>query len=260
MSVLTNFADRLAAPGTLFTAWVGTPEPVVAATLAREAFNAVTLDMQHGAVDFLAAVRAIPAVVTAGKPAIVRIPVGEFATASRLLDAGASAIIAPMINSAADARAFAAHVKFPPLGERSWGPHAALALSGLEPPRYFAEANRFSLAIAMIETRAALAVVDDILDVAGIDGVFVGPSDLSIALSDGAALDPNGAGVDEAVDHVLARARARGKLMCIYAGNAERAASYAAKGIDLVALGSDMTLLKLGAQQALATARGKAGA
>ncbi|MDJ1159579.1 aldolase/citrate lyase family protein [Chelatococcus sp. SYSU_G07232] len=258
MSDVINLPARLAAPGTAFTAWIGIPDPIVAATLARESFDAVTLDMQHSAMDFQGVVRAIPAVAAAGKPAIARIPVGEFQTASRLLDAGAAAIIAPMINSVADARAFASFMKFPPIGERSWGPHGALAISGLAPQAYFAEANARSLAIAMIETRAALAVVDDILAVSGIDGVFVGPSDLSIALSDGAALDPGSKGVDEAIDHVLARARARGKFICVYANDPGHAAHLARKGVDLVAAASDAALLRLAAKQALATARGEA--
>ena len=90
---------RLTTGAPAFTAWCGLPEPMVAGLLAREGFDAVTLDMQHGFIDFGVAMRAIPLIVAAGKPAIVRIPVGEFATASRLLDAGATGIIAPMINT-----------------------------------------------------------------------------------------------------------------------------------------------------------------
>ena len=85
-----------------------------------------------------------------------------------------------MINSVEDARLFVSFTKFPPLGERSWGPARALALTGLSPQDYFKQANDFSLIVAMIETREAIAAVDDILAVPGIDGVFVGPSDLSI--------------------------------------------------------------------------------
>ena len=127
----------------------------------------------------------ISSVALAGKPTIVRVPVGEFALASRLLDAGASGILAPMINSGEDARRLVEFVKFPPLGQRSWGPRAALTLSGLDGPAYLKAANAMTQAIAMIETRAALDALDEILGVEGVDGVFVGPSDLSIALSGG---------------------------------------------------------------------------
>src|SRR5688500_11881877 len=125
MSSVSSLPDRLRDGSPAFSAWCGMPEPSIAGVLAREAFDAVALDMQHGAIDFAATVRAIPLVAAAGKPAIVRIPVGDFPTASRLLDAGASAIIAPMVNTVDDARRFGAFMKYPPLGERSWGPHAA---------------------------------------------------------------------------------------------------------------------------------------
>ena len=170
----------------------------MAEALAREGFDTVILDLQHGALDFVGASRAILAVAIAGRPAIVRPPVGDFASASRLLDAGAAGVIAPMINSRADAERFASFAKFPPLGERSWGPGAALPLSGLDSHRYLASANGLVQAIAMIETREALEALDDILDVAGIDGVFIGPADLSIALSNGARWEPRGPAVIEA--------------------------------------------------------------
>src|SRR5438876_11686527 len=98
-TVVGKLAAHLAASAQLLCAWVGMNEPAVAELLAREAYDAIALDMQHGAVDFAGASRAILSVALAGKPTIVRIPVGEFALASRLLDAGASGIIAPMINS-----------------------------------------------------------------------------------------------------------------------------------------------------------------
>ncbi|ALA19684.1 MULTISPECIES: HpcH/HpaI aldolase/citrate lyase family protein [Chelatococcus] len=252
MSIHGDFASRLAAGEPLFSAWVGSREPAVAAVLAREAFDLVTLDMQHGAVDIDAAIRGIQLVAGAGKPAVVRIPVGDFQATSRMLDAGAAAVIAPMVNSAADARAFAAFAKFPPLGERSWGPHAALALSGLAPKDYLARANGLTGAVAMIETRAALDALDDILAVEGIDAVFIGPSDLSIALSGGRELEPESAAVDEAIDHVLARAKAAGKAVWAYAGSPERAAAFARKGIVVSAIGSDTVFLRQGAQAALA--------
>src|SRR6202012_2356560 len=139
--------------GGVFSAWVGTNDAQVAENLAREDFDAITLDMQHGSYDFVGAARAILSVALAGKPAVVRIGVGDFATASRVVDAGAAGVIAPMINSAEDARLFAEHMKFPPLGRRSWGPRACGPLSGFAGPSYLHEANAITLAIAMIETR-----------------------------------------------------------------------------------------------------------
>jgi 4-hydroxy-2-oxoheptanedioate aldolase len=255
MSRILPFSERLRSGSAAVSAWCGIAEPAVSAILAREGFDAVALDMQHGAFDVASAIRAIPLIAAADKPALVRIPVGDFATGSRLLDAGASAVIAPMINTAEDARRFGAFMKYPPLGERSWGPQAALAFSGLTPEAYFEQANGLSVSFAMVETREALGIVDDILAAPGVDGIFIGPSDLSIALSGGARNDPASPEVAQALDHTLGRAKAAGKLAAVYAMSGERAAEFARMGFHLIALGSDIGLLRSGAQAALAAAR-----
>lgn len=256
---LMSLPEILARGRAAFMAWIGMPEPLIADLFAREGYDLVALDRQHGAIDDMAMVRGVQAVVGCGVPAVVRIPVGEFATASRALDAGASAVIAPMVNTLDDARRFAAAMKLPPLGERSWGPYRALAYAGLTPAQYLVEANGFSLAIAMIETREALAIVDEILATPGIDGVFVGPSDLSIALSNGAAFDPASPAVDAALAHVLRQARAAGKSAWVYAVSPERAHQMAQTGYDVVAVSGDGPLIKDAARRALAIARGRPG-
>jgi 4-hydroxy-2-oxoheptanedioate aldolase len=255
MSSLAALSQRFLSGSPVLSAWCGIPEPAIAGLLAGEAFDAVTLDMQHSAMDLAAATRALPLVAAAGKPTLVRIPVGEFATASRLLDAGASAVIAPMINTVEDARRFASFMKYPPVGERSWGPHAALTLSRLQPGDYFAQANGLSMGFAMIETREALRLVDDILATPGLDGIFLGPSDLSIALSNGAGVNAFTREVDEALDHALARARAAGKRIGVYAITGERASRFLKQGFDLVAVSSDIMIVRSGAQALLEAAR-----
>lgn len=255
MSSIPSLPGRFRQGTPALTAWCGIPEPAVAGVLAREAYDAVTLDMQHGLYDFDAVARAIPLIAVAGKPAIARIPVGEFQTASKLLDAGASGIIAPMINSVEDARRFAAFTKYPPVGERSWGPAAALMLTGLEPAAYLKQANDVSLTFAMIETREALAAIDDILAVPGIDAIFLGPSDLSITLSRGETLAVASPEVETALVHAQARAKAAGKMAAIYAATGERAAEFVKRGFSLIAVGGDTACLRLGAQAALGAAR-----
>ena len=257
-AVIGKLSKRLEADGPLFSAWVGMNDAAVAEALAREPFDAVILDMQHGALDFAGASQAILAVALADRPAIVRVPVGDFAEASRLLDAGAAGIIAPMVNSRADAERFASFVKYPPLGERSWGPRAALPLSGQDTQGYLAAANGLVQAIAMIETREALDALDDILAVDGIDGVFIGPADLSIALSNGAKWDPRGPEVLEAAADVVARAGAHGKYAGMFCYDGADAAAMAALGLRLCSVGSDGAFLRAAAQAELARARGEA--
>src|SRR6202035_788652 len=117
-------------------------------------------------------------------------------------------ILAPMIDTGEDARRLVESVKFPPLGPRSWGPRAALPLSRLDASAYLKAANGMTQAIAMIETRAALDALDDILSVEGLDGVYVGPSDLSIPLANGASVEPRGVAVMSEARRVGERGKA----------------------------------------------------
>ncbi len=238
------------------SAWIGTPAPAVVEALLQGGFDSVVLDMQHGQYDETSAAAGVAAAALVGKPAIVRIPVEAFPSASRLLDAGAAAIIAPMINTAEDARRFAAYCKYPPAGDRSWGPGRATTFTGLSGQDYLAAANGLQLCIAMIETGAALDALDDILAVPGIDGVFVGPSDLSIALSAGAALDPFAASVDAALDRVAAGAAAAGKIAGLFCFSGAQARAMVGRGFGLVTIATDLMLLRQAAAMETAAARG----
>jgi 4-hydroxy-2-oxoheptanedioate aldolase len=253
--VFASLSQRIGGGSGLLTGWVGIPDPLVAGLIAREDVDAVTLDMQHGAIDLASAIATIPHVIVADKPVIVRIPVGEFATASRLLDAGASGIIAPMVNSVEDARALVQFTKFPPVGQRSWGPALALSLSGLSPSDYLAQANGLTKTLAMIETREAMAALDDILAVDGIDGVLVGPSDLSIALSNGSHVDAGHADVWTALRHTVARCRHHGRIAAVFAASGERAHESRKMGFDLVALATDAMQLRAGVKAMAEVAR-----
>src|SRR5262245_2267268 len=145
--------------------------PVVAAAIAREGLSAVVLDAQHGLWYVSALSTGAGAVNHAGAAPAVRVPLRDFAMVSRALDFGAEAIIAPMINSAEDARQLAAAAKYPPLGERSWGPLRAMTLQGSRTPAvdYMREADEGTLTFAMIETATALGNVDAIAATPGID-------------------------------------------------------------------------------------------
>lgn len=255
LDAYASLSARVLGEGGLITGWVTMPEPLVAAHLAQEDVDAVCLDMQHGQIDIRAAVPAISQILAAGKPAIVRVPVGDFATASRVLDVGASGIIAPMINSAEDARKLVEFTKFPPVGKRSWGPAMALVNTGLSPADYLAVANRNTVVLAMIETREAIAALDEILDVEGIDGVFVGPTDLSLSLADGKNVDATRADVDQQLDHVLGRCRAHGKVASAFAIPNSKAGNLLQRGFNLVAIGTDMIQLRESTRMLVAAAR-----
>jgi 4-hydroxy-2-oxoheptanedioate aldolase len=241
-------ARRLRAGETVYAAWCTLASPIVAETIAREGFAAVVLDIQHGLWDTASIIAGVGALHHAGSAPVVRVPLNDFAFVSRALDFGAEAIIAPMINSADDARRFASVAKFPPLGERSWGPQRAMTLQGkMATVDYLREANDGTLTLAMIETPAALASVDAIAATPGIDALFIGPYDLSTALSGGKAQDVQAPEVERAIDQICAAAKKAGKIPGIYCGNAARARDMAKRGFKFITIGSDLGILREGA-------------
>jgi 4-hydroxy-2-oxoheptanedioate aldolase len=247
-----TLARRLRAGETVFAGWCSLPYPLVAETIGREGFVAVTLEAQHGLWDISALLTGVAAVRQGGAAALVRVPVADFAMVSRVLDFGAEGIIAPMINSAADARAFVAAAKYPPVGERSWGPHRATTLAGIaDQSVYLREANDHVVTLAMIETRTALDNLDAIAQTPGIDGLFLGPSDLSIALSGGKTLDPVSKDVERELDRMIASAERAGKIAGAFCHTAERAVALAKRGARFLAVMSDIAMLRAGAAAAL---------
>lgn len=253
----TGLRSRMERGEAVLSAWSGLPDSLTVEAVAGLPFDAVTLDMQHGAHHEDSVARGLAAVIAAGRNALVRIPVGRFDMASRALDFGAEAVIAPMVNSVGDAQAFAAAMKYPPVGKRSWGPSLAMPRRQTrDPAAWLAGANIATMAFAMIETREAFAAVDSILAVPGIDGVFVGPSDLSIALTKGAVVDANHPEVDKALDHIGARCKAKGKVAGAFCMTGKRAKEVAAKGFRLCSISTDGVMMRLGARLELKAARG----
>jgi 4-hydroxy-2-oxoheptanedioate aldolase len=249
--------SRLAAGETLFTAWSSIPDALTVEAMAGQGYDAVTLDMQHGGHHEDSVLRSIPGILRAGAHAVVRIPVGRFDMASRALDFGAEAVIAPMINSVADARAFGAAMKYPPLGERSWGPTFALPRSGVrDPQEWLLTSNARTLAFAMVETRTALDALDGILEAPGIDGIFVGPADFSIAWTRGAAIDPVREDMMDAVSDIARRTLAAGKVAGIYLTNVGMAGRFAAMGYRFQAVASEIRAIAAGSATLLGEARG----
>jgi len=243
-----SLTRRLRAGDTVFTAWCAAASPLVAETIARAGYEAAILDSQHGLWDMASLIAGIGAVHHAGATPGVRVPLNDYATVSRALDCGAEAIIAPMINTQADARAFVATAKYPPLGERSWGPLRAMPMQGRTVSTdYLREANDGTLTLAMIETATALANVAAIAGTPGIDALFIGPYDLATALSNGAVQDIDAPAVEKAIDAIAVAARKAGKIPGIYCRDPERARAMAQRGFRFIAVGSDLGLLRDGA-------------
>lgn len=248
-----SLARRLRSGDPVYSAWCSLALPGIAELLARFGFPAVTFDQQHGRYDHATTDAGIAMMHAVGAVPIVRIPVGNFSEASRMLDAGAEAVIAPMINTPEDAQSFAMAMKYPPLGKRSWGPHRAIPFSGLDQKGYLHEANKLTFAFAMIETREALRNMQKIIETPGIDGLFVGPSDLSIELTGGVTVDPHLANVDQSLDVVAQVARKSDKIAGAYCASADRAVALSKRGFQFLGVSNETTLLYAGASAALNT-------
>ncbi|MEI4487902.1 aldolase/citrate lyase family protein [Frigidibacter sp. MR17.14] len=252
--VLAGFRPALGAGGLHLSTFVQIPDPNLIETLARSPLDSLLLDMQHGMQDEASVQASVAAAAMIGKPVLVRVPVDAGGLTSRMLDFGAAGVVCPMVNSVGDARRLVDYVKFPPTGRRSWGPRRAIPFSGLSAADYLRQADGLTLALAMIETREALAALDDILAVPGIDGIFVGPMDLSVSLSAGATFDSPDAAA--AIAAAGARARAAGKVAGIFALTPQLALDYHRQGYGFVALMQDAMFLSQAATAACTAVRG----
>ena len=253
---LGRLRDGLGGDRPVVSSWIGTPgrawiEQIAGTPYGGRGFDAVTIDMQHGMHGEEGTLAAIASVAMLGKPAIVRIPVGRFDLASRVLDAGAHGVIAPMINSVEDARAFAAHMKYPPMGERSFGATFAARNLRMAGPDYVPRANAETLAIAMIETREAFEAADEILALDGIDAVFMGPSDFSISIRGGGMPEAFGADTAPMIEELAEKARRARKIAAVFAYDAKAANRAHAMGYRLIALGLDSAYLAQGIEPLL---------
>ena len=137
--------------------------------------------------------------------------------------------------------------KYPPLGARSWGGYTALQASGLGAAEYLKEANRMTMVFAMIETVQALDAVEDIAATPGLDGLFVGPSDLSITLSNGAGIDRTGPATLAAMARIARAAKANGLVAGAWGGPAENCRKFMELGYTFLAAPTEVDLLQAGA-------------
>jgi 4-hydroxy-2-oxoheptanedioate aldolase len=223
---------------------------MVAEAMAAQPWDSLTIDMHHGFVEQSDLIAVLSPISAVGKPALVRVPWNDPGAIYKVLDAGASGVICPMINTAAEAEAFVKAAKYPPLGNRSFGPIRPLIKEG---PSYVAGANDACLALAQIETRHALSNLDAILATPGLDGVYLGPSDLAFDLGLGPHLDTEKTELLDIYRDVISRARTHNRVACMHCTTPTYARKMAALGFQLVTFGSDIAFVLAGGQSDLAT-------
>jgi 4-hydroxy-2-oxoheptanedioate aldolase len=232
--------------------WLSIPSAFSAEVMAHQGFDSLTVDMQHGVVDYQVAVTMLQAIATTAVMPLARVPWNDPARIMKILDAGAYGVICPMINTPEQAEALVGACRYPPRGYRSWGPVRATLYAGGD---YGDHANDEIVVMPMIETAEALKNLDAILSVPGVDAVYVGPSDLSLALGCRPRLDQTDPPVVEAQRQILESCRRHGVVAGIHNATAAYALTMVAAGYQFVTLASDSRFLAAKAAEAVAAMR-----
>ncbi|MEZ5449999.1 MAG: aldolase/citrate lyase family protein [Thiolinea sp.] len=209
--------------GAVTNGWLAIPSSFATELMAHQGWDSLTVDMQHGLIDYKDAVSMLTAIATTQAVPVVRVPWLESGILMKALDAGASAVICPMINTAEEAERLIAATSYPPRGTRSFGPIRASLYGGKD---YQKHAHEHTVAFAMIETRQGLDNLEDILKVDGLEAIFVGPSDLSLALGCEALFDAVEKPAAEAIEYIAAKCKEHGVVAGIFkllAGNGPQA-------------------------------------
>lgn len=232
--------------------WLSMPSSLSAEVMAHAGWDSLTIDMQHGAIDYSSLLPMITAIYTSHTAALVRVPWLDPGIIMKALDAGADGVICPMVNTRAEAEAFVSAMRYPPEGTRSYGPVRASIHGG---SNYYRAANASVLAIAMIETREALGNLNDILSVPGLDALYVGPADLSLSLGYAPGFDREEPEIVAALDEILSAAARHKVVPCIHNRSAAYAKRMIAKGFRLVTISSDLRMMANAAEAALRDVR-----
>ncbi|MBT1191993.1 HpcH/HpaI aldolase family protein [Rhodococcoides kroppenstedtii] len=249
-----DFARRLRAREQVLGYWSVIDSPVSTEWLAHVGWDYLCLDLQHGLIGYDGLLRGLTAVDAARGPAgLVRVEANDRTYIGKALDAGARGVIVPLIDTAEDAALAVSYSRYPPVGVRSYGPMRSQLRVGPLP----AEANDAVVVLAMIETPEGLENVESICAVPGLDGIYVGPSDLRIAVGGSSPADRS---VDEVFDAALVRiadaAAAAGIACGIHTPSGEVAARRLTQGFTFATVASDLTHLKAASEAHLVAARG----
>lgn len=238
--------------GAVVNAWLGIPNSFSAEVMSSCGWDSVTVDLQHGVTDFSSALPMLQAISITDATPLCRVPALEPGIIQKLLDAGSYGIICPMVNTRGQCERLVAYCRYAPEGERSFGPIRAAMYGG---PDYLEHANRTVLAIAMVETAEGLGNVEEIASTPGLDGIYVGPSDLALSLGKAPRLDSDDAEVVAAMRRILAAARERGVPVGLHCGSPEYALRMIGEGFQFVSILNDSRMLAAAATAAVEAVR-----
>ena len=247
-----NLKKLLSEKASITNAWLSIPSSYLAEGAGHQGFDSVTVDLQHGLIGFETAVTMLQAISATPAMPLVRAPSNDAEAIMHLLDAGAYGVICPMISAPEQTARFVAACRYPPQGKRSFGPARGKLYGGSD---YFDRANEEIMAIPMIETVQALENIDDILAVPGVDMVYVGPNDLALDLGARPGAELEDGATNQAIAHILERAKAAEVATGIFCGDAALAQRRLREGFDLVTPGNDFGILMGAMSQAVAVTK-----
>ncbi|GAA3627519.1 aldolase/citrate lyase family protein [Kineosporia mesophila] len=251
---VTDFAARVRRRETVVGYWILLDAPPATERIATLGYDYVALDAQHGLFGYSGLLNGLTAIDAGGASAgVVRVGQNGPAEIGRALDAGARAVIVPLVNTAQDAADAVAAARYPPHGIRSYGPMRSLLRIGPEPAR----ANDSVAVLAMIETPQGLQNVEEIAATPGLDGLYVGPSDLTLSIGGTTSTDPAVADEFEtALTRIRTACEANGLAAGLHTGAGEVAARRIAEGWTVLTVACDLVHLEIAARDHLAAARG----
>ena len=254
---MNKLKARLNSGKACVNAWLAIPSGFSAEVMAQCGFDSVTVDMQHGVQDYQSMVQCFQAMDRYPITPLVRVPWNEPGIIGKALDGGAWGVVCPMVNTPAEAKALANACLYPPKGKRSNGPIRAAAYGEASP--YQSIANDEVLVIPMIETQEAIDNIDSILDVSGISGIYIGPSDLGLSLGMKPTLDREEPEIFPLYEKLVAATKTRGQFAGIHNATGTYAARMIGMGFQFVTLANDSGLMARAARAEIAVTRKNAG-
>ena len=238
----------------VINSWLAVPSSFSAEIMANQGWDSVTIDLQHGLIDYQNAVHMLQAISTTTTTPLARVNWNEPGQIMKILDAGCYGIICPMVSNRKEAENFVQACLYPPKGYRSFGPIRASIYGGSD---YAKNANNEILKLAMIETKEALEKLDEILDTPNLDGIYIGPADLSLAVGEEPGFDKGeNTKAYKEILRILDAAKKKNLLAGLHNGTAEYAQKMIDKGFNLVTVGSDSRYISAGAKSDLAKLKG----
>ena len=229
--------------------WLQIPNSFSAEVMANQGWDSLTIDMQHGVVDYPNALQMLQAISTTDTVPMARVIWNEPGQIMKILDAGSYGVICPMVSNRKQSENFVKACLYPPKGYRSFGPIRGLIYGGSDYGKY---ANDEILKFAMIETTEALDNLDPIMSTPGLNGIYIGPADLSLAIGEEPGFDnPEGSKVYDVIMKILEIAKKNKIVAGIHNMKADYAEKMIKKGFQFVTIGSDQRFMSSGGKEAV---------